>query len=367
MDLIDQFRALSARIPQLQAHTKTEEATKHAMVLPFIAALGYNVFDPTEVIPEFVADVGIKKGEKIDYAIMRDGKPIILFECKAAGVNLDLEHASQLFRYYHVTSARIGVLTNGVVYRFYTDLEEANKMDAKPFLEFNMAEIHPPTVEEVKRFSKSAFNMDEVLSAAVELKYTKEIKRVLSEQMDAPSDEIVRFFTGKVYAGQKTQKVVQQFTDITKRAMNQFVNDRINERLKSALGPDSPSVESSRPSGATAVATAVPAVPTPAATDGSLVVTTEEEREAFLIVKCILREVVEPRRVVMRDAVSYCSILLDDNNRKPICRLRFTDSRKRIGLINAEKNEEIVDLADLQDLFGLADRIKATVSHYPAK
>ena len=320
------------------------------------------------MVPEFVADVGIKKGEKIDYAILRDNKPIILIECKAAGVNLDTEHASQLFRYYHVTTARIGVLTNGILYRFYTDLEEANKMDAKPFLEFNMAEIHAATVEEVKRFSKAAFNMDEVVSAAVELKYTKEIKRVLSEQMESPSEEIVRFFTGKVYAGQKTQKIVQQFTDITRRAMNQFVNDRINERLKSALGPDSPSVEASRavPAAAPAVATG-PTIPAAAPADAGQVVTTEEEREGFLIVKAILREVVDPRRVVMRDAASYCAVLLDDNNRKPLCRLRLSGSRKRIGLFNAEKAEEQVDIGDVQDIFGVADRLKQTAGFYAAK
>lgn len=368
MDLVDQLRALSSRIPAHLAHTKTEEATKHALVMPFIHALGYNVFDPTEVVPEFIADVGIKKGEKIDYAILRDGKPIILFECKHAGANLDEVHFSQLFRYYHVTSARIGVLTNGVVYRFFTDLEEPNKMDAKPFLEFNLLEFHPPTVEEVKRFTKAGFNMEEVLSAAVELKYTKAIKHILAEQMESPSDEIVRFFAGKVYSGAKTQKVMQQFTDITRRALNQFVIDRINERLKSALGPDSPTVEASRtPNQATATAPPAALADEGGTPDPVKVVTTEEEREAFLIVKAILREVVDPRRIAMRDAESYCAVLLDDNNRKPICRLRFGTSKKQLGLFNAEKAEERVAIDDLNDIFQHADRLKATPSFYEKK
>ena len=192
MDLFEQLRVLSARVPVLQPLTKTEEATKHALVLPFIRALGYDPFDPTEVVPEFVADVGTKKGEKVDYAVFRDGVPIMLFECKVIGTNLDDVHFSQLFRYYHVSRARIGVLTNGLVYRFFTDLEEPNKMDSKPFLEFNLLELHGPTVEEVRRFTKVGFNMDEVLGAAVELKYTKEIKRLLSEQMESPSEEIVK-------------------------------------------------------------------------------------------------------------------------------------------------------------------------------
>ncbi len=128
MDPIEQLRALSSRIPRLLEHARTEEATKHALVLPFLAALGYNVFDPTEIIPEFVCDVGTKKGEKIDYAIMRGDKPVMLIECKQASANLDEAHFGQLLRYFHVTSARVGVLTNGIIYRFFTDLEEPNKI-----------------------------------------------------------------------------------------------------------------------------------------------------------------------------------------------------------------------------------------------
>ncbi|MCM5551362.1 type I restriction endonuclease, partial [Xanthomonas hortorum pv. pelargonii] len=147
MDFIDQLRVLATRISTTRALIQTEEATKNAMVMPLIQILGYNVFDPLEVTPEIVADVGIKKGEKVDYAILRDGKPIILFECKKAGAELNINHASQLFRYFHVTAARFGVLTNGLVYRFFTDLEQPNKMDEKPFFEFNILDFKDRDVE----------------------------------------------------------------------------------------------------------------------------------------------------------------------------------------------------------------------------
>ncbi|RJP35803.1 MAG: hypothetical protein C4547_08835 [Phycisphaerales bacterium] len=124
MDLIDRLRELALRLPKQLPHLSTEEATKTALVMPFIGALGYNVFDPMEVMPEFTADVGMKKGEKVDYAILRNGQPIILFECKWSGCNLDEQRASQLYRYFSVTPARLGVLTNGVEYRFYSDLDE---------------------------------------------------------------------------------------------------------------------------------------------------------------------------------------------------------------------------------------------------
>ncbi|HII07162.1 MAG TPA: restriction endonuclease, partial [Methanotrichaceae archaeon] len=177
MDFIDKIHELAARIPNQIEHIQTEEATKNALVLPFIAALGYNVFDPTEVVPEFTADVGTKKGEKVDYAVLMDENPIILFECKWCGANLDNEHSSQLYRYFSVTDGRFGVLTNGIIYRFYSDLEKPNKMDEKPFFELNLLDIDESLVEELKKFTKSSFDLDDILTTASELKYTKEVKQ----------------------------------------------------------------------------------------------------------------------------------------------------------------------------------------------
>ena len=158
MDFIDKIRELSVRIPKQLEYIQTEEATKNALIMPFISALGYNVFDPTEVTPELCADVGVKKGEKVDYAILQDGKPIILFECKHHSADLNKVHASQLYRYFSVTEARFSVLTNGIIYWFYTDLDASNKMDGKPFFEFSMLDVKESSVEELKKFSKSAFS-----------------------------------------------------------------------------------------------------------------------------------------------------------------------------------------------------------------
>ena len=144
MDFIDQIKVLAAKIPSLSANIKTEEATKNALVMPLLNILGYNVFDPTEVVPEFTTDYGTKKGEKVDYAIFREGKPVILIECKSIDVDLDTVHASQLFRYFTVSEAKIGILTNGIVYRFFTDIDAPNKMDEKPFLEINLLDIKEP-------------------------------------------------------------------------------------------------------------------------------------------------------------------------------------------------------------------------------
>ena len=227
MDFIEEIRNLSARITKQKDNVLTEEATKNAFVLPFINLLGYDVFNPTEVVPEFTADVGTKQGEKVDYAIFKDDEVIMLIECKRYGADLTDAHASQLYRYFSVVHARIAVLTDGVLYRFYTDLEELNIMDTKPFLEFDMLDIQPPLVNELKQFSKSAFDLDATITAASDLKYTKEIKQTMMEQLEEPSEEFVRFFLSSVYSGVKTQTVIQQFTDIVKRALNQFLDFRM--------------------------------------------------------------------------------------------------------------------------------------------
>ncbi|MDX8398763.1 MAG: type I restriction endonuclease [Gallionellaceae bacterium] len=353
-DFIDQLKALSSRIESNKAVIQTEEATKNAMIMPFIQALGYNVFDPLEVTPELVADIGTKKGEKVDYAILKDGKPIILFECKKCGAELGINHASQLLRYFHVTEARFAVLTNGLIYRFFTDLETPNKMDEKPFLEFNMLDFKDQEVDELKKFAKSSFDIDTILATANDLKYTRAIRNLLSDWMSNPSEEFVRLVSADLLSGRRfTPAVIDQFTVITKKAFQQLISDRINERLKVAMRPES-----------LAISTPVSDVSqhNEPETEGNEVVTTIEEIEGFHIIKSILREVINPRRIFMRDAQSYCAILLDDNNRKPICRLRFNNNaRLALGIFNGKEEERVV-MADVDDIYNYADRIKATVA-----
>lgn len=353
VDLIDQLRELSLRIAKIKDTIQTEEATKNAMVMPFIQMLGYNVFDPTEVTPELIADVGTKKGEKVDYAVLIDGKPIILFECKKSCGDLNINHASQLFRYFHVTEARFGVLTNGVTYRFFTDLEQSNKMDEKPFFEFNILEFRDQHVEELKKFTKSAFNLEQILNTASELKYMRAIQNVLAEWMTKPSEDFVRILCSEVINGKRiTPAIKEQFTQITKKAFHQLIGDRINERLKIAMAPDS---ESKIENTETQVDCEI---------ESSETILTEEELEGFHIIRAILREVVDPRRIFIRDAKTYCAILFDDNNRKPVCRLRFNNtSRLAMGLFN-EKEEKINTLSDLTDIYTYADQLKVTISSY---
>ena len=314
------------------------------------------------MVPEFTADIGTRKSEKVDYAILKDGKPIMLFECKSAGTNLDEEHASQLFRYFTTTEARFGVLTNGVVYRFHSDLEELNKMDLKPFLEINMLEIDDALIEELKRFTKSSFELGSILEAASELKYTKEIKRILSQQLREPTDDFVKLFASQIGTRRMTKSVLQQFAQLTKRALNQFINDRIGDRLRSAMATEG---EALPDQGTARTAGEAP--------DSRLLgqeepemITTEQEIEVYYIVKAILRDVIDVKRVSLRNlaGLGNCAIILDDTNRKPVCRLGFKTSRKYLGLIDEERREERVPIEDIDDIYKYADRLKVAATSY---
>jgi hypothetical protein len=187
MDLIDRVNALSETIRRTQGSLETEEATKDALIMPFISQiLGYDIFDPTEVIPEFTADIGDKNSEKVDYAIMNSGESSILIEVKKAGESLNKKHGHQLFRYFSVTRARIAILTNGIEYQFYTDLDEPNKMDKKPFMVFNLTDFDESLLGELENLSKDSFNIENVLNAAGELKYTRKIKNRLIMHLNNP-------------------------------------------------------------------------------------------------------------------------------------------------------------------------------------
>ncbi|WP_420630805.1 type I restriction endonuclease [Candidatus Leptofilum sp.] len=354
MDFIDRIQQLPNRIPKQLDHIQTEEATKNALIMPFISALGYDVFNPAEVTPELNADIGVKKGEKVDYAILFEGKPIILIECKHYTTSLAKTHKSQLYRYFSATGARFGLLTNGIKYEFYSDLDEKNKMDDKPFLVFDILNFNERHINELKKFTKSSFDLDNIISSASDLKYTRAIRQLVTQEMTDPSEDFVRFFASQVYPGRLTQQVREQFADITKKAISQYINERINRRLESALAEEQKPIEQDESEESTEEIIE----------EKPQIETTEEEMEGFYIVKSILRDEVDPNRVVMRDVKSYCGILLDDNNRQPICRLRFNKAQLYLGLINEDKSEERVLINNLDEIYQYAERIKATVHFY---
>jgi hypothetical protein len=356
MDFKDSIKQIADRIEKLKDNLPTEEATKNALILPFLSALGYDVFNPMEVLPEMTCDIGTKKGEKIDYAIMKDGDPIMLIECKHWQQELNL-YDNQLLRYFNVSKAKFGVLTNGIIYRFYTDLVEKNKMDEKPFLEVNLLDLKDTQIEQLKKFHKSYFDLDSILSSASELKYMGELKTAITKEFTNPSPEFVKFFGKQVYDGFFTPKVLDQFTMLLKQSINSYINDIISDRLKAAIKDNEEAKDQSQSQ--------------PNDTSSQLdfaknnKITTEEEVEGFYIIKSILRNVLPANRITYRDSQTYFAIFVDNTNRKLICRLYFnSDTNKRIVFIDENKKEYSYKISSLDEIFNYTDRLIEVATKY---
>nr|WP_315173983.1 type I restriction endonuclease [uncultured Flavobacterium sp.] len=347
MELQVALKSLADKINLLKDKIETEESTKHAFVLPFITLLGYDTFNPTEVVPEFTADLGLKKGEKVDYAIIQNDEPILIIECKNWKENLSV-HNSQLFRYFHVSKTRFALLTNGIHYQFFTDLDEKNKMDQKPFFEFDICSLKDAAVNEIAKFHKSSFDVNKILDNASSLKYIKEIRKQIDLEIQNPSPEFVRLFASKLYSGRLTEKVMDEFTELVQKAYGQLIGEKINERLHFALNKEVIIQEKDQ----------IEEVEEPK------VITSEEELEGYRIVVAILRRKLPTQRIVYRDTQSYFGILLDDNNRKPLCRLHLNGGKKYLGLFNADKSEIRQSIQAIDDIYLFEKELLETVGLY---
>lgn len=344
MDLATRLAELQKRTIEHREVLLTEEAAKTALVMPFIQALGYDVFNPAEVVPEYTADVGTKKGEKVDYAICSGGKVTVLIECKPSSAELNLNHAGQLFRYFSVTDARLALLTNGVVYQFYSDIEAPNKMDDKPFFTFSMDAIKPADIKTLENFKKSTFDIEKIVKEAGNLKIQSLLRKELEKEFAEPSDDFVRLMAKRVYAGNVTATIKDNTAKLLVGTINTLVRDMVTERLSSALNASTP-----KPSEAA----------DQTAPSEEEIMTTEEELSGFHIVQAIASKLVHPKRVVMRDQKSYCAILLDDNNRKTIARMHFNGLTSKYFGTFVAKDETRNQIAELTDIYQLADRIEA--------
>ncbi len=345
------LRELTERVREYADTMLTEEAVKTAIVLPFLQALGYAVFNPKEVIPEFTADAVGKKGEKVDYAIRIDEKIRILIECKPISTVLAEIHLAQLYRYFSVTDAKFAILTNGRFFQFYSDLESPNKLDARPFLTVDLLEPSGPLLNELKKFERAGFDEDGILANAERLKYTALLRAEIQRQIANPSDEFVKVLSSGVHSGRFTAQILDQYRELLKNAFREFIRDSVQDRISSALESasrkDPPLMEA-------------PEAP-PASEEE--VVTTPEELEGFITIKAIVASVISPNRIHIRDQKSYCGVLVDNNNRRPLARLHFNRAVKYLSLFDGEQ-EEKVQIEGVNGLHAFADRLRATALKY---
>lgn len=341
---------LSERIKEIKDKVLTEEATKQSFVMPFLKILGYDIFNPEEVIPEFTADIGRKKGEKVDYAILKDGKPLILIEVKNHTEKLD-NHTNQLVRYFTVTDAKFGILTNGIEYRFFSDLDEKNKMDDKPFLVINLEDLREKDIKELEKFAKENLDVENILSMASRQKNIREIQQIFREETQNPSDEFVKFFASRIKKGRITKNVIEEFRGYVKTAFNDLINELATEKintLKKHL--ESQSLEETEQE------------------EDRGIVTTEEELQAFYIVKSIAAEITNPANITAKDTKSYFNVLYKGNTRKWICRFYFNSQRKKyLGLHVADKEEKRVQISSPEDIYSYKKEIQEIIKNLEAK
>lgn len=348
MDLETSVAELANKLREHREILQTEEAAKTTLVLPFLRALGYDIFNPSEVKPEFTCDVGTKKGEKVDYALCVGGEVQMLVECKPVSSELSLKHANQLYRYFAATNARISLLTNGVVYQFYTDSDKANMMDDKPFFTFDLESYRKGDLAHLATFQRTDFDLDRIVRQAGNLKLQSQVSTLLRQEFADPSDELIRLIASQIHDGRLTEQVKDRYKSAIGNAISSLIRDGVNERLESAMRgePDTSVEESDVPEGA--------------------VITTQAEIDGFNIVRAIASAEVNPERVIMRDAKSYCAILLDDNNRRTIARLHFNSPTSRyVGLVEG-KTENRVPVAGPVDIYQHSNDILARIKELGA-
>ena len=358
MDFKDNILQLAERIDKQKDAIQTEEATKNAFIMPMIAALGYDIFNPFEVVPEMDCDL-TKKGDKIDYAIMKDSEPILLIECKHCRQKLDI-HSTQLSKYYAASNARFGVLTNGVEYRFYADLDKTNIMDEKPFLIVNVLDLSDGDIEQLKKFHKSYYNESDILGTAQELKYTTEIKKIICEDFASPSSEYVRFITKQVYDGTVNYNVIQQFTPIVKKSIASVINDIISDRLNVAIKNEEQQ-NSSQDLQSTVRTETVDVLPEGVVyiDKESGAVTTQEEIDAYNIIRSVLRKFITADKIVYKDFKSYFAIGIENASYWWICRLSFGSRKKSIYFPTEDyKSQEKFDLNSIDGIFECIDKLE---------
>lgn len=351
-DFFERVSQISSRSKVAERQALTEEATKTSVILPFLQTLGFDVFNLDEVIPEFTSDVGTKKGEKVDFAVKIDGKIAMLIEAKPVNTKLGDTQFNQLFRYFTVTEARLAILTNGREAWFFSDTDEPNKMDKRPFFKFDFQNFDKGQVEELARFQKPNFAIDAIVEAASNLKYTRAAATYLRKQLEEPDEDFIRLIGRQIHEGSITKSVSEQLRPAIQAALDEVIRDRIQDKLGVTFSGDKK-------------ANSEPEETQPDASNDDEIVTTEEEIAAHLIIRAIAARHVPVNRVVIRDAKSYCAILMDNNNRKPICRLYFNSATTRyIGIFDAEKNEIRHKVVGPEDLYGFADQIEAIIKSY---
>lgn len=341
MDFKDNILQLAERIKKQKDAIQTEEATKNAFIMPIITALGYDVFNPFEVVPEMDCDL-TRKGDKIDYAIKKDGRTILLIECKHCKQNLDL-HNTQLSKYYAASNARFGVLTNGIEYRFYADLDKTNIMDEKPFLVVNMLDLSDADIEEMKKFHKSCYNKSEILSTAKELQMMIQIKEILAKNFQSPGDEFTRYFVRSLNNGKSTPKLIEEYRPIVRKSILSVIGGMISGRPDTAILVKEEKTRQAPNDGMAVIG------------DKQDAVITREETDTYNIIRAVLGE---------QSEISYTSfkgylLIWTGHEYWWVCRVSLRPYSKRICFVTENRTGyKWIQLQSIEDIRNYSNEIR---------
>ena len=358
MTFEEKIKEYAKSIPNKLEHIDSEETTKIALITPFLRVLGYDTSDPSIVRAEYTADVGTKQGEKVDFAILDDGEPVIFIECKSVQNDLNEAHISQLYRYFSITDVQLGILTNGVDYRFYTTGDD-NRMDDNPFLEINLLNLTKKDIKELEKFINGSFDVNEAVNRADDLKYRNLIKKTMIKEFENPSDEFVRVIGKQIYDGVLTQSLRERFARIIVSVNTEFINERVQKRLADAV--QSNEVETAKDEAKEEESLSE---------DG--IITTDIEKEGYFIIRSIASEHNHESSITIRDQKKYCNILFEDNKYYPIVRFYFNNEKRlKIELFdeirrtsNGGKIGDKHNIEQVSDLYNFKDRILALVDKY---
>lgn len=344
---------LASQIAGRQVHCRgNEEATKHSLILPFFHTLGYDIYDPSVLMPEYRAGFASNK-EKIDYAIFLNGSPALFVEAKAAGDRLE-NHDAQLAKYFNSTPGlKVAVITNGSRYKFFTDLKQPNLLDPDPFFEFDLESISNEEVEILNGFRADTFNPTELVLQAENLVYLKAIKRKFRTIFREPSDEFVRFVAGDIFPKKITVNALERLTPLVRQAMSAVLVEMVSNGLTQAI--TSPSDETTTNGSDDQIAVLANGADT---REKMVPVTTEIELEGFKIVQAITATANSPDpRVGYKDTSVYFGIHVEKPS-KWFVRLFFNGNQKYIqvrlpqatcdGFLSAPfRAEEVVNQPDV--------------------
>ena len=361
MSFENEIKSFCKDIQKKVEHIDSEETTKIALIVPFLRILGYDTTNPAEVRAEYTADVGAKQGEKVDLAILENDEPIIFIECKQVSNPLTSDHISQLYRYFSITDIQIGILTNGIEYKFFTTGDDNNRMAEKPFLDIDLLNLTKNDIKELEKFVKNNFDIDEIVTRADDLKYRNLIKKALVSEFEDPSEEFVKVIGKQVYDGILTPSIKERFSTIISNVTTEIINEKVEKRLADAVA--STDIEEEKEEVQETEKKA------PANDD---VVTTKEELEGQYIIKSIAAEVTDSERITMRDRKSYCNILLDDHQAYTIIRLHFNNpDNLRIELFdnvellsNGGRIGDKIEIENVSDIYMYKERILNIINEY---